>query len=245
MITTVLIVDDEQGARDVLAHLIRKLFGEQANISQAEGITDALEHLEKGAFDYLFLDIRLKQGNGFDILRRAPHHNFNLIFTTAYDEYALQAFQYSAVDYVLKPIALADLELSMQRLAARQRNLTTPIKLLEEMMEAKAPEKILLPTAKGEEVFNLSDVVRVQASGNYSVFHFTNGRTLTVAKTLKVYDELFSGNGFFRVHQSHLVNTNMIKKVMRSLSKTVLLTDGTSVPVSRRQLPKLKGFLEG
>lgn len=244
MTTSILIVDDEQGARTVLRHLVRTVLGDAADIAEAGGIPDALAHLEKGPVDFLFLDIQLKLGTGFDLLKQAPHHDFHLVFTTAYDEYALTAFRYSAVDYLLKPISLADLEESIKRVAARSQQTDRPIQLLEELMETQLLEKILLPTNKGEEVFLVSDILRVQASGNYSVFYLESGRTVTVAKTLKVYEALFGSTGFTRVHQSHLVNTSKIRSLMRSMDKKLELSDGTIIPVSRRQYPKLKSLLK-
>ena len=236
----VLIVDDEHAARITMRHLVSNVLGPDTTMCEASSISEAIEQLQQSTFDFLLLDIHLQSANGFDLLRSAPHNNFNLVFTTAYDEYALQAFQFAAVDYLLKPISESDLRECFERMAQRQEILRKPVEVLESLLENKSLDQLMLPSHSGHEVVALKDIVRVQASVNYSVFHLADGGSRMVAKTLKVYEELLRPQGFIRVHQSHLVNRQHIRELLRKGDNQLLLSDGSSVPVSRRQLARLR-----
>ena len=227
------IVDDEQSARESLAEIITKYCDSNIQlIGVADGVEKGIEIIEMLNPDIVFLDIELSPGSGFELLERVGNNSFEVIFTTAYNQYALTAIKFSALDYLLKPIDIDELRNAINK-ASSKKNIDR-IQVLKENLKQKDSKlnKVILPTNTGYFVELLDDIVRCEADSNYTDFYFLNGKKMTVCKTLKEYEELFEGLGFFRIHQSHLININHIKNYLKGDTPQLIMSDGKNVTIS-------------
>ena len=236
----VLIIDDEQHCIDRLTKL---LYPSHDNILEIAGtaltVEEGIEKITLLKPDLIFLDVQIGDKTGFDLLRSLPEITFAIIFTTAYEKFAIQAIKFSAIDYLLKPIDDADLNAAVlkfinehsQKLTARKIDI-----LLDNTKDKKGlPKKIIVPTVSGFEFLEIADIIRCQSDINYTTIYLKDKHKLVVAKTLKEFEELLGAHAFFRVHNSHLVNLNFIKSYNKGKGGSVILTDGTEIEVSFRR----------
>jgi two-component system, LytTR family, response regulator len=239
------IIDDSKKARDLLRKELElledkiDLVGEAANVK--EGI--ALVNSEKP--DLLFLDIQMPDGDGFDLLEKVKSRDFGVIFITASDEYAVKAFRFSALDYLLKPIDSDDLEKALKKFK-KEKGSDNPLGRLEDALFnfRNKPGRIALHTTEKIIMVSLEEIIRFEADGNYTRVILAGGKTHLQSKTLKEFDDLLSQSGFFRVHQSHLVNTLHIREFVKTDGGYLLLSDQKSVPVSVRKRAEVVQMLE-
>ncbi len=243
---TAIIIDDVEKARETLKRDIEDYCPEVQVIGEASGVREAVELLQKTKTDILFLDIQMQDGDGFDVLNKLESKPFKVIFTTASDAYAIKAFKFSAVDYLLKPIDPEELANAVMKAGDGQKGQEESLKLLAEALRntGKKHERIALHTTEKIHMVPIVDILRCEADGNYTKFHLEGGKTHLVTKTLKEFDELLTENGFFRVHQSHLVNTKRIKEFIKSDGGYLVMTDKSSVPVSTRKRAEVMEMLE-
>ncbi len=238
-ITKAVIIDDEKKSRQVLRDLLEKYCIDIAVVDEAAGCKEGVEIISELKPDLVFLDIQMPDGSGFNLLEEFEKPNFNVIFVTAFDQYAINAIKFSAIDYLLKPVNPQDLIKSVERY--KDRTMAGDInKRLDVLMQnlgagKSKPQKIVLSTAEGYHVVNPDDIIRCQSDSYYTNFHFIDGKRIIVSKTLKEYEELLSEFGFVRSHKSHLVNLKYIKSYMRADGGNIIMSDGTEVPVSRRK----------
>jgi two-component system LytT family response regulator len=179
----------------------------------------------------------LQRETGFDLLTRLKDINFEVIFTTAYTEYAIKAFKFSAIDYLLKPIDIEDLKKAVGKVEKRvNNNMNSRLKELVQNLKFGSAEsyKLALPTLEGLVFIKINDIIYCEASSNYTQIYTSEGKYL-VSKTLKEYDELLSDHNFFRIHNSYLININSIKKYVKGDGGYVVLNDNTSLDVSKRK----------
>ncbi len=230
-----IIIDDSIDARKALVMEIEDCCPEIELIGQAEGVVSGAKLIRAVNPDLIFLDIQMNDGSGFDLLELIGNINFKVIFTTASDEYAVKAFKYSAVDYLLKPIDPDELVSAVKK--AERGNQKENLSLLMENAKSatKPVRKLALNTLDKLHIVNISDIVRCESDVNYTQFFFSNGNKLLVTKTLKDFEDLLSEHQFIRVHQSHLVNVNFIKEFVKGDGGYLVMTDKTSVPVSTRK----------
>ncbi len=169
--------------------------------------------------------------DGFELLKHYPDPGFSTIFTTAYDQYAVQAMKFTALDYLLKPIDIDELVAAVKRCPENELDRDQQIKLLQEYLQVpdKKPAKIILPTASGYEIAEIESIVRIEADSNYSVFYYKDKRSTVVCRTLKYYDDLLKPAGFYRVHLTH------IQKYNKGETPFVIMVDGSSVSVARNK----------
>jgi len=200
-------------------------------VGSAEGVVTGAKLIKEIKPDLVFLDIQMKDGSGFDLLEILTDVNFKLIFTTASDEYAVKAFKFSAVDYLLKPIDPDELMDAVSRVEGQDKPAQRIDLLKENFVKAK---RIALNTLQKIHIVNVDEILRCESNINYTMFYFTDGTKLLVTKTLKEFDNLLSGHNFIRVHQSHLINTSFIKEFLKS-DGVIVMKDGTKVPVSTRK----------
>ena len=235
---TAIIIDDELKGRIALKQKLQdycpeiKLTGEAAN--GMEGLT----LIEKNNPDIVFLDIEMPLMNGFEMLHKLKNKNFHLIFTTAYDQYAIKAIKYSAFDYLLKPVDIEELRSVVERAGQQLPQAQTQQKLeaLEQNLHPRTPfNKIAISTMEGLLFFNIADIIHLEAESNYTTIFFTNHPKLTASRTLKDFEELLPADIFFRTHNSHLINLTYIKKYIRGDGGQIELVNGTIVEVSRRK----------
>ena len=206
-------------------------------VALCHNVEEAIAAVGAHAPDVVFLDIQLQRETGFDLLTRLKEINFEVIFTTAYSEYAIKAFKFSAIDYLLKPIDIEELKKAVSKVEKRVSNSMASrlTQLVQNLKQGSAENyKIALPTMEGLVFVNIKDILYCEASSNYTQI-FTTEEKYLVSKTLKEYDELLSDHNFFRIHNSYLININSIKKYVKGEGGYVVLNNNTALDVSKRK----------
>jgi two-component system, LytTR family, response regulator len=235
---TAIIIDDESKGRLALRRKLQAYCPEVTILAEAANGMEALSAIEKLHPQLIFLDIEMPKMNGFEMLNAIKEKNFHIIFTTAYDQYAIKAIKYAAFDYLLKPIDIEELKTAIARAATSRSNQTkNQIELLEQNMQhpKKQLNKLAIPTVEGLLFFDINDIIHLEANSNYTNIFFTNKSKILTAKTLKDFEELLPAEIFFRIHHSHLINLNYIKKYIRGDGGQIELQNGTFVDVARRK----------
>lgn len=232
-----LIIDDENKARETIRDMLNIYCPEVEIIGEAESVLSGINSIKKLKPDLVFLDIKMPDGTGFDLLNRLDSKPFALIFLTAFDEYAVKAFRFSAVDYLLKPLDPDELMTAIERVVESKESENKSIDaLLDNLKNIKNDnKKLVLKTAESIFLVNVSDIIRCESTGNYTQFFIVNQKPVLVSKTLKEYDDILTDYSFFRVHQSHLVNLNHIVRLDKADGGTLVLSYDHSVPVSTRK----------
>jgi two-component system, LytTR family, response regulator len=234
-----IIVDDEKHCRESLSALMQMHCPEVEIMAICgDGIT-AIDAIRIHQPDIVFLDIEMPKMNAFDVLQSFENISFEIIFTTAYDQYAIKAIKYSALDYLLKPIDAEEMVQAVERFKnKKQKNNITKDQLAHIVKNFQSGQsgdfKLIISTIEGSYFLAPEEIIYCEGKDNYTHFHLTKGRKLVSAKTLKDYDETLVEQGFLRIHKSYLVNIKFIEKYSRSNS-TVILTDYTTLEVSRRK----------
>lgn len=246
--TRILILDDEVAACNMLAILIGKHMPVAHEIRMEQNPSDALQVLESYKPHLVMLDIEMPGMTGFDFLNRAGNLDFDVIFTTAYDKYAIKAIRFSALDYLLKPLDILELQNSLNRFVVR-RNLPSESRnnlvnnLIENVQRPDAEEyRLALSTVEGVFFYLPSEIIHCEGENNYTTFYLVNAKPLVVSHTLKEYDSILSDYCFMRVHKSHLVNMKYVTRIDRD--GFLWLSNGNSVPVSRRRKDEVMGMLK-
>ncbi len=215
-------------------------------IAEAGGVVEGARVLKTVKPDILFLDIQMQDGSGFDLLDILKEINFKIIFITASDAHAIKAFRYAAIDYLLKPVDPDELKEALKKFGSEKMNEAEKYKLLNDTLKSrqKTHEKLALHTQDKIHIVNISDIMRCESNVNYTEFYFTNAKKLLVTKTLKDFEDLLGDQGFYRVHQSHLINTRYVKEFVKTDGGYLIMNDGCSVPVSTRKRPDVIKMLE-
>jgi two-component system, LytTR family, response regulator len=239
-----IIVEDEKNSQELLKDLVTEYCEGVDIVDIAGNVAEALEALDTHQPDLVFLDIELPDGDGFQVLEQAPNKAFDVIFTTAYDQYAMKAFKFSATDYLLKPVDIDELEAAVKRVSDKyQAGEAEPAEqsakleaLVQNLRNMTQPlRRIVLPTSNGFTVVNPENIIRCESDRNYTFIFLADGRKILVSRTIKEYDEMLSDHNFFRIHQSHLINLDFLKNYTRGRGGYVELTDGTVLDVSARR----------
>jgi two-component system LytT family response regulator len=228
-----IIIDDEVSSRNALRSSLQMFCQHLEVVAEAEGVTDGLALLKAHSVDVLFLDIRMKDGTGFDLLQQLGETNLKIIFTTAYDEYAVKAFRFSAIDYLLKPIdpdQLIELEKKLLRLHQQDYSKQKDAALA----NRNSLQMIGLQLHDGLQYFRIEELMRCEAKSNYTSFHFKNNTQVLASKPLKEFEEILPVHDFFRIHKSHLIHLKFVKG-FNVKSSTVEMQDGTVLEVARRR----------
>ncbi len=231
----VAIVDDEQHCIDHLVALLRP-YGSEVDLSCFGSAEKAIVGLNAVRPDIVFLDVQLHTKTGFDVLSSIAKRDFSLIFTTAYETYAIEAFKFSAIDYLLKPVDKDDFEMAMQKAINKveQSQLHDRIKvLLSHISVEETPKRISVPHKEGYVFLMIEDIVRCQADVNYTHIFTTDGKKYTASKTLKHFEKLLEGQHFFRTHNSHLINLHYVTSYHKD--GYAILSDGHKLEVSTRR----------
>ena len=229
------IIDDEEHCRETLTLQLEKYCPDVLVVSSFRSATEGMRYLSTTPPDLVFLDVEMPHMNGFELLEELPAIPFALIFTTGYDRYAIKAIQFSALDYLLKPIDKEDLQKAVakfQRQSASQMARQIEI-LLAKLDQKKGRQQIALPTTHGFDIVPTDTIVRCEADDNYTHVWLKSGKSLLVSRTLKEIEELLAGDLFLRVHQSHLINLDELLRYVRGDGGYVIMSDNTSVPVSK------------
>jgi two-component system LytT family response regulator len=237
-----IIVEDELNSQELLKEIIEEYCEGVTVVDTAQGVKEALEKIEKHQPELLLLDIELSDGDGFQVLEQAGEIDFDVIFTTAYDQYAIKAFKFAATDYILKPVDIEELQEAVKRIVDKHKNPEeNPSNeqlqsLINNIRNLQQPfKRIVLPTSNGFTVVDPKDIIRCESDRNYTFIFLTDGRKILVSRTIKEYDEMLTDYNFFRIHQSHLINLAFLKNYTRGRGGYVELTDGTTLDVSARR----------
>jgi two-component system, LytTR family, response regulator len=242
-----LIVDDELSNQENLQHLLKTYAPDVDVCAVAENVADAVKAIKLYQPELLFLDIQLHGQSGFDLLKQLGEINFEIIFVTAYNQYGIQAVKFAALDYLLKPIDIDELTKAIDkaRKAIQQRKKNERLGYLLEYLkdDNQVKPRIALPMFGETRYVNIADIIRCEADNTYTKFALLSGEQVLVSKTLKEYADMLAGYSFLRAHQTHLVNMAYIKSWLREDGGSLLLTDGTKIPVSKLNRGKVKDML--
>ena len=230
-----IIIDDVQQARETLKTDLETYCPDVAVIGEADGVVNGAKLLRESQPEVVFLDIQMQDGSGFDLLEILGEIPFAVIFTTASDAYAIKAFRFSAIDYLLKPIDPDDLTKAVEKARVAQTSQQTRVDTLLDNVREKKHTRLALNTMEKIHVVRIDEIIRCESSANYTIFYFQGGRQLLVTKTLKEFDSMLSEHEFIRVHQSHLINSQFIQEFVKIDGGYIVMTDGAEVPVSSRK----------
>jgi two-component system, LytTR family, response regulator len=237
-----LIIDDESNARFLLADQIQRHFEDQVTIvAEANDVDTGLEAIQKHQPDLVFLDIKMQKGTGFDLLQALKSVDFEVVFITAYDNYAIKAFDFAAFGYLLKPVKTADLRKVIERMEKQVRRIKDGadqrVKVLIDNYgdEGGRLKRIVISNMEGFKVVDIADIIRLEASSNYTNFVLTRDRKVMVSRTMGEYEELLNDHGFFRIHQSHIVNLRHVEAYVKTDGGQVQMADGTLLTISRNR----------
>jgi two-component system, LytTR family, response regulator len=231
-----IIVDDEPYCCETLTTLLERYCPQVTVAAICYSGKEALTAIKEQQPQILFLDIEMPQMNGFELLERLPEIGFELIFTTSYDQYAIKAFHFSALDYLLKPIDREELQKAVQKVMQRlQKPLPQQLEILLQKINhpASVIQKIALPTMEGLQMIATTSIIRCESDSNYTIFYLKNNQKIIVSRTLKEVEEMLEEHGFIRVHNSYLVNLNEVSKYVRGEGGYLVMSDDSSVDVSR------------
>lgn len=238
MIRTVLI-DDEIDSIRVLERLLETYCPQVSIVGTANGVETALELIREAKPDLVLLDIEMSQGNAFDLLNLLQPLEFHVIFVTAFDNYAIRAFKYSAVDYLLKPVDIDDLRNAIARVEREPEplDLAQQMRILMENvgMLQLSQQKMAIPTITGLIFIPVQDIIRFEAKGNYTTIFLTNGDPIVATRTIKDYEEVLPDNIFCRIHISHIINLSRIQKYQKGRGGSVIMEDGSVIEVASRR----------
>ncbi|MCB0381876.1 MAG: response regulator transcription factor [Psychroserpens sp.] len=234
---TALIVEDMMDAMQLLKSDIEKHHPDIKIIDTAKSVVEAAKVIRQNEPDILFLDIMLGDGTGFDILEIFPELKSKIIFVTASDEFAIKAFKFAAIDYVLKPYANEELSKAIDKAKQQIQPNKERLEILKQTLNSpeKKPDKISLHTLDKIIIVNLNEIIRCESDSNNTMFFLQNDKSIFVTKTLKYFADLLKPCGFLRVHQSHLVNLQYISAFIKTDGGYLMLKNGNSVPVSVRK----------
>lgn len=236
------IIDDEENNTEVLELMLQKHCKQIEKIVCFNNPKEGLKQILEKQPDIVFLDIEMPGLNGFDLLNKIDTIEFKLIFTTAYDKYAVKAFKYSAIDYLLKPIDKNELIHAVER-ASNTKTHVEQIQVLHDAVSNKkeTPDKIAISVSEGIIFIHTADIIHCKSDSNYTTLFMKQDKKLTASKTLKDIEDLLGSQHFIRVHSSHLVNKNEIQMYQRSDGGDLIMSNGSHIPVSR---DKKSSFLD-
>lgn len=236
------IIDDEADARQSLRLMLNSLCPDVYICGEANSMASAYRLIKQTRPQGILLDISMEDGTGFDLLDKFKSFDFQVIFTTAHDEFALEAFRYHALDYLLKPIVPADLAQSIARISGEiPDDWQEQVQHLLQSVRNRRFNKITLTSNEGMLFVDLDQIVHLESEGSYTTFHLLNKESHLTARPMKDFEAILPEEDFFKTHQSHIINLALIKKILREDGGYALMEDGCKIPISRR---KKEAFLE-
>ena len=239
MMLRIVIIDDEEKSRQSLERWLLKYCSGVEVVGVADGVASGINCIQQHDPDLVLLDIRMQDGTGFDLLKEIGSHTFRLIFITAYDEYAVKAFKFSAVDYLLKPIDIEELEAAIERVkddVMKQGKGNDLQPIVNNLLEFNVSDpRITISTDSALEILPVRNIVRLEADGSYTQFLMSDGWNILSSKSLKHYEEMMEEYHFLRIHKSHIVNLNFVVRFIKLEGGMIELRNGEKVPISRRR----------
>lgn len=239
----VLIIDDEQQAIQDLLGLLR-FHNNIEVVGQAQNLKTAGQLIQNLKPQVVFLDIEVGRENSIQWLSSLSFIPFSIIFVTGHNAYAVEAFRFSAIDYLLKPVDPDQLDEAVSKLIPGSAIASSKLEVLQGNYEKKIPQRLILTDADNVYMVEVMDIIHCQASNNYTIFFMKNGKQLVISKSLKEYSELLESSGFFRIHKTHLINLKYFAKYHKQNGGMVVLADSTELPVAVRRKEALFDALQ-
>jgi two-component system LytT family response regulator len=236
---TAILIDDESNSRNSLRQKLITHCPGLTIVADAENGEEGIKAIEALKPDIVFLDVEMPRMNGFNMLQQLQHRNFELIFTTAYDHYAIQAIRFSALDYLVKPIEITTLKEAVER-AREKKQTNMPNQRIETLLynlldEKNMHNRIAIPSMEGLQFVEIADIIYLEAESNYTFINLLPSSRITVSKTLKDFEELLPAHTFIRIHHSFIINKNHIRKYLKGEGGQVLMSNGKMLDVARRK----------
>ncbi len=233
------IVEDEKHSRETLKNLLEEFCEGVEIIGEAASVDEAIHVIKKEQPALVFLDIELQTGTGFDVINAVSDMSFDVIFTTAFEQYAIKAIKFSSIDYLLKPIDIEDLQLAVEKAKERkdQKEYQQQLKVLIQNYHQpdNAHRNICLSTSDGIEFIKVDRILYCEANGSYTNFYLTDGQKLVVSKHLKEYENLLSDQQFMRVHNSFLINLFEVQKYVKSDGGYILMNNNATISIAQKK----------
>lgn len=243
---TTIIVDDEPEARNVLNTMCQRSDYPVDVLDSCGTLEQALGRIGRNQPDLLLLDIQLVDGLGFDVLDAFELPRFQTVFVSAFDQYALKAVKYHALDYLLKPVDEDEFNVVMERMSANKttQNVTEDLRKIREYLDRESNQRIGVPTTLGVHYYRLEEIVRLESDGSYTILYLMSGEQVVVCKNLKEFERLLPAKDFSRVHRKHLVNMQWARGFNRDEGGYLVMKNGDRVPVSRSAKDAVVGLLQ-
>lgn len=229
------IVEDEERSTIVLQNLLETYCPEVEIIGTADSVSSSIKSIRLLKPDILFLDVQINGGTGFDVLEKISDLKLSVVFTTAYDHYALKAFKFSAIDYLLKPIDIDELKAAVKKVSTSYKQEEEQYKIQNLLSNLKNPSEdpvLLVSSTEAIEFIRICDISRCEAQGAYTQLFLKDSKPIIVSKVIKEFEFLLQGYGFYRVHQSHLINLKEVRKYVKS-ENYLLMRDGSQIQLAR------------
>ena len=234
-----IIIDDELKSRESLKILLDDFCENVEVMATCQNVAEGIEAISKYKPDVVFLDIQMQRETGFDLLTKIKPVFFEVVFTTAHSEYAIKAFKFSAIDYLLKPIDIEELKKALYKVEKKVNgNISDRLEQLIQNLKPNGSNqnfKLALPTSDGLIFVKIEDIVYCEASSNYTLIYTNDGKKHVISRTLKEYEDLLADHNFFRIHNSHLINLGSVKKYVRGDGGYVIMNNDVSLDVSKRK----------
>ncbi len=244
-----ILIDDEEDAIFMLRNLMERHFKNIIQVvAEANEVSKAVDVIIANNPDVVFLDIRMREGTGFDVLERIENKKFEVVFVTAFDQYAIKAFNFSALGYLMKPIRITELKMVVENLHKRIESLKGSSEnrlkvLVENYSDERKIKKLVISNMEGFKVIALEDIIRLEGDRNYTHFVLSENKKITTSKTIGEYEELLTSHGFFRVHQSTIVNLRLVVGYRKN-EEQIAMADGKLIKLSRhRKADFIKRFI--
>lgn len=245
---TAILIDDEKNSRESLRKKIETHCSAVSILAECSNGLEGLDAIQKLNPDIVFLDIEMPHMNGFTMLQQLPERNFELIFTTAFNQYAINAIRFSALDYLVKPVDVTELVQAVNRATVKPGNSIDKkqLDILQQFLNQQktVPDRIAVAVTSGLEIIQLNQILYLEAEGNYTNIHLENSRPLLSSKTLKEFEDILPTTQFCRIHNASLVNVQYIKKYNKGEGGQVILSNGTVLDVARRRKEELLQLLQ-
>ena len=244
----IIIIDDEARTRKSIADILKFSQQDINIVAEAEDVATGVAAIIEHKPDLVLLDINMPDGTGFDLLKKLSDIHFKIIFITAYEEYAVKAFEFSAIDYILKPVDPKKLfdAIGKAHQLVEQENISLKLNALFANLEnsSSTNKKLVLKTAENIYIINTNDVIRCESDAGYTQFYLIDGKKILVSRNLKEYEEMLDGYGFYRIHQSHFINLKYIDHYSKTEGGAVVMKDNSELPVARRKKESFLKLLE-
>jgi len=234
-----LVIDDEPNARQVVKNIVELYCKSATVIGEAENVLDGIKKINELKPDLVLLDIKMPDGTGFDLLKKVKNINFHFIIITAFEQYAIQAIKQSALDYIVKPINTNELIVAIEKASLTTLTEADQLAKLETLSYNQESDsgnrRLILNTQESIYIVQVNEIISCKADKNYTEVNILNKNSLVISKTLKEFEDMLTGCGFFRTHQSHLINLRYIDYYSKGMGGTIIMQDSSKIPVSSRK----------